>query len=234
MLCPCCGSQTSEEGMCAACKLRENHYEPAPIPPGADSSASVVQVLSNEDVDSSTPSSRPNRARWMLLLVPISACFLVWTANYMFVGRHVSQRLASDSRNTGYQLKAHYGSYVDPFTLVLDLRNITSVAPLDLYRGLLQSAGALTSAGRTFDSVILARSGTPVFVIQGQQFRELGSEFDGGQNPVYLIRTLPEKLYDPEGRRAFERWEGGWLGVLRAQMNDVNRAASQWADGSPH
>lgn len=47
-------------------------------------------------------------------------------------------------------------------------------------------------------------------------------------NPVYTIRTLPEKLRRPDGSRAFSVWTGGMIGVLGAQMDDVNNFAGQW------
>src|SRR6185503_21332606 len=99
-----------------------------------------------------------------------------------------------DARNAGFTVSAHYRFYLEPSTLVLDLRDVSAAAPIDLFRGLFQSAAALASNGRRFTRVILARAGTPVFMITGEDFEELGVEFAGGQNPVFLIRTLPEKL----------------------------------------
>ena len=65
---------------------------------------------------------------------------------------------------------------------------------------------------------------TETFVRTGQQ------QFGAVQNPVYLIRTLPEKLYKPTGEGAFGQWTGGLLGVLGKQMDDANTAAKQWAE----
>ena len=48
---------------------------------------------------------------------------------------------------------------------------------------------------------------------------------------AYLIRTLPEKLFNPDGTAAFGRWEGGLLGVLSKQMEDVSAAALRWNRG---
>jgi len=99
------------------------------------------------------------------------------------------------------------------------------------FRGLFQSAKALHLSGRRFDRVVLARSGKPVFAMTGDSFVSLGEELEAGQNPIFLIRTLPEKLHDPDGNPAFGRWEGGWLGVMGKQMEDVNQAARQWIGG---
>ena len=166
---------------------------------------------------------------WSLLSVPVVAVLVVWSLNYMLIGRPVERKLGADLRNRGYSLCAHYRFYIDTSTLVLDLRSLESAAPVDLFRALFQSAEALNESGRTFEMVVLARSGTAVFLMKGDDFRATGAEFSGGQNPVYLIRTLPEKLLQPSGVAAFHSWEGGLLGVLGKQMEDANEAARQWA-----
>jgi hypothetical protein len=159
------------------------------------------------------------------------ALLVVWGLNYLLVGRPVERKLNDDPRNRGYSLSAHFGYYLDPNTLVLDLRRLESPAPVDLFRALFQSAEALHELGWTFERVVLARAGTPVFFMKGAEFSTVGAEFGRGQNPVYLIRTLPEKLFRPSGEAAFGRWEGGLLGVLGKQMKDANEAAQQWAAG---
>ncbi len=170
------------------------------------------------------------RRRWPFFIVLLlGAGILIWSLNYILVQRSVGEALSSDTRNAGYSLSAHYRFYVDPSTLVLDLREVSAAAPLDLFRGLFQSAAALASAGRGFDRVILARAGTAVFMMTGEDFRNLGADFAGGENPVFLIRTLPTKLYKPTGEAAFGRWEGGMLGVLGKQMEDATEAGRQWA-----
>jgi predicted small secreted protein len=147
--------------------------------------------------------------------------------DHSIVAKPVAARLAEDSRNAVFSLEARYGD--DSTTLVLDLREVSSAAPADLWRGLFQSAEALHDEGLTFDHVILERSGSPVFLMSGEDFGTLGAEFGGGQNPVYLLRTLPEKLDRPDGQAAFATWEGGLIGVATKQMKDVNTAAKEWA-----
>jgi hypothetical protein len=172
------------------------------------------------------------RRRWILVTAAFLVPFgLVWGGNYFFVHRPVSEALEADERNGGFSLSAHYRFYVDPSTLVLDLDDITSAASIDLFRGLFQSAAAMTAADRKFDRVVLARSGQPIFIIGGEDFNRLGLEFTAGQNPVFLIRTLAEKLLNPTGESAFGQWEGGWLGVMGKQMEDANEAGRRWAGG---
>jgi len=170
---------------------------------------------------------------WIYLsAVILCTGLLIWTTNYVLVQRNVDQASGSDARNSGYRLSAHYRYYIDPSTLILDLR-ISKAAPLDLLRGLFQSAGALASAGRNFDRVILARSGTPIFIMAGKEFSQLGAEFSGGQNPAFLIRALPEMLYTPSGKPAFGRWEAGMPGALEKQMSDANEASKAWSGAKP-
>src|ERR1041385_3341092 len=67
----------------------------------------------------------------------------VWAANFALVGHRVSSAVSDDARNGGYRLSGHYASYLDPTTIVLDLRSAAAAAPIDLFRGLFQSAAAL-------------------------------------------------------------------------------------------
>ena len=80
---------------------------------------------------------------------------------------------------------------------------------------------------RKFREVRLAFRGQTRFILNGDEFAEIGQEF-GWQNPVYTLRTFPEKLQRPDGRPAFSRWSGGLLGVTGAQMKDLNGLADQW------
>jgi hypothetical protein len=153
-------------------------------------------------------------------------------ANFALIARPVTQALKADGRNAGYVIRAHYGRYIDRSTLVLDLTRVDSAAPLDLYRGLFQAADTLTAAGRRFARVVLARNSTPVYVLDGDRFAEAGAAFDAGENPVYLVRTLPQHLRHPNGTPAFETWEGGLLGVAMRQMQDVTAAARTWVADS--
>jgi hypothetical protein len=172
----------------------------------------------------------PRRGR-RLVVSAVAAVLLVFGLNYVLVGLPIQTRLGEDARNESVSLGVHYRYYLDVTTLVLDLRQIENAAPVDLFRVLFQSAEALHKAGRKFSWVVLARSGKPVFLMKGAAFEALGEEFGSGQNPVYLIRAMPEKLYRPDGTPAFSSWQGGWLGVLAEQMDDANEVAQQWAGG---
>ena len=169
----------------------------------------------------------------LLSLLAAAVCVpaAVYAFNVATVSHPVSSALAADARNEAFTIRAHLGSYVQPGVLVLDLVSAEDASPVDLWRGLFQSAQAFHERGRTFERVEMARGGEIVFLLDGEDFATLGSEFAFGQNPVYMIRTLPEKLQNPDGSSAYGTWTGGLLGVLGQQLNDTNDAARRWASG---
>lgn len=186
--------------------------------------------MSDEESRAADARRRSKWGRWRsIVAVVLTITASVFVANYVLVGRPVARALGGDTRNVNFSLRAHYAYFVDPRTLVLNLSGVDGASPIDLYRGLFQSAEALSGAGREVGRVVLARNGSPRFQLDGAVFLELGREVSAGQNPVYLVRTLPEKLYKPDGSPAFGTWNGGLFGVLARQMEDVNEAARQWA-----
>ena len=124
------------------------------------------------------------------------------------------------------EVLAYYRYGVLPDSIVLDIRDVglenSAAATIG---GVIEFADALSE--REFREVVLAWRGEPRFILGGRDFQEMGREA-AYQNPVYTIRTLPEKLRAPDGSRAFSVWTGGMIGVLGAQMDDVNEFARQW------
>lgn len=121
---------------------------------------------------------------------------------------------------------AYYRYGVFPNSIVLDLRSVgpeSSIA--GTIGGLIRFAENLSD--REFDEVVLAWNGDARFIMDGKDFREIGRTASY-ENPAYTVRTLPEKLRRPDGSRAFSVWTGGLIGVLGAQMEDVNDFADQW------
>lgn len=167
---------------------------------------------------------------WAVAVALAAAC-AVWGLNEIMLDHPVSQALASDGRNTAFQLSAHYGSYMNPGTLVLDLGRSDRAAPIDLMRGLFISAKALHDEGRTFNTVTLSHGGKPVMQMDGAAFGQLGTDYEQGENTMYLLRTLPEKLFRMDGTRAFGTWEGGIFGVFTHEMNDATEAMAAWSEG---
>lgn len=40
------------------------------------------------------------------------------------------------------------------------------------------------------------------------------------QNPIYIVRTFPENVYNINETKAFDSWIGGLLGITARQMSD--------------
>lgn len=121
---------------------------------------------------------------------------------------------------------SYYRFGVVPDAIVFDLWKVEWNASNALILGRF-FAFAEEMKDREFREVRLAYRGETKFILDGDDFREIGRE-NAWQNPVYTIRTLPEKLRTPDGRRAYSTWTGGMIGVLGAQMDDVNKMAQDW------
>jgi hypothetical protein len=143
----------------------------------------------------------------------------------------VSDAIDKDPRNAGITMRASYCSLPSTSCLELDLTSAVGAAPADVFRAFFQSAEALYLRDRSFEQVVLARNGRTVFLVEGSDFKDIGHQFTIGQTPLNMIRSLPEKLRTPSGRSAYPGWTGGWLGVMKAQLEDANSAARTWIDG---
>jgi hypothetical protein len=143
----------------------------------------------------------------------------------------IAAQLRADERNSGFRIVGRTNSIVDHSSLVLDLERVSRASSADLFRGFIQAARAMHERHKTFDSVTLSCAGKPVYRIDGELFDRIGAEYADGENPLYLLRTLPEKLARPDGTRAFDAWEGGVLGVVSRQMSDLKIAGERWANG---
>jgi hypothetical protein len=147
-------------------------------------------------------------------------------ANYVSLGRPLARVLESDGRNTGISASAHFGRYIDTSVLVFDLEGVSPTsAPIDVFRTLLQYAAAVKD--KRYSRVELAHRGTTRFVMAGEYFAQLGTEYRQ-QNPMYTMRTFAEHLYRPDGQRAYGEWSGGIFGVLQKQMEDFSDFHREW------
>jgi hypothetical protein len=161
-----------------------------------------------------------------LLLSFLVLSLAVYLANYILLQKPFHNVINSDSRNDGINFTIHYGYYIYPSDLVIDVKKIDGdKSALDVFRVFLQYSKEINS--RTFNEIKLSSKGKTKFILTGKYFKTLGEEY-GIQNPAYTIRTFPENLYRPDGQQAFESWTGGWIGVLGKQMNDANEFHKQW------
>lgn len=167
-------------------------------------------------------------ARRIIVSLGAITALLLLVAGWNWAGVHrpLSEIVAADPRNEGLVVRAHYGSYINPKVVVLDLRDVgQDMSPMDVTRTLLQFAESMKD--RDLEQVVLAHRGDPRFVLPGDYFRTLGQEY-GTQNPMYTVRTLPENLRTPDGGKPFGTWTGGILGVLSGQLEDFNAFHARW------
>jgi hypothetical protein len=154
----------------------------------------------------------------------------LWAANFFLVRRPVGEALAADTAAARLRLIARFQWYLDPTTLVLDLRGVDPAVPEDAFRGLLVAADAMRRAERTFGRIVLARAGTAVFVISGADFRLLGSGFASARNPLDVLRAIPPMLRGAAGSNAF-----GPFGATMAEPlgeRDLSVVARRWVGGA--
>lgn len=157
------------------------------------------------------------------LLIVVLAC-VGW--NYWSVHRHVQSVLKSWASDGQVDVLGYHRYLVVPGTIVFDLRSVSMKASsADVDRVLLRFAE--TQQAREFDNVILAYRGEPKFLLKGEYFQKVGRTF-ADQNPVYILRTLPQNVLNTDGSPAFETWTGGLLGVLGKQMEDLNNFNHRW------
>jgi hypothetical protein len=176
------------------------------------SSAQVVQ--------SSLKALRKDRKRHSLRRAVLGVALLValvWGANLMLVGRPVKGALASDPRTAGIGMVGHLENYVNPTTLVLDLRNPAVADTNDVLRGVEVVARDLISL-TILDRVVLARSGKPVYALSGDDFRKIGRDFTIERNQVLVLRALTDALRLPGGQKP--------------PPQDFGEAAHTWATGA--
>ena len=173
------------------------------------------------------PEPPRKRRTWLaVLLVIVGLVGAVYGWNYVALQSPMSDVLSGDPRNKGVSVSVHYENYIDPSTLIYDLRDVSGPnSKMDVFRVFLQFADKLKD--RKFDTVILSFRGKQKFKMSGAYFQQLGREY-GYQNPVHTLNHLPENLKDMDGTPAFGTWTGGWLGVMQKQMEDFNEFHDKW------
>lgn len=143
--------------------------------------------------------------------------------NYISVHKYAKEALkgSDDIAVAGY-----YRNGVQINSVVWDLWDIRKGASTAYIMGrFFQFAEEMKDHG--LSEVRLAYKGETKFILDGDDFKEIGESYSW-QNPVYISRTFPEKLKTPDGLPAYSTWTGGMLGVVSAQMDDVNEMARVW------
>jgi hypothetical protein len=150
---------------------------------------------------------------------------LVLGLNFLSVGR---QAFAVTGRqgNSGISVLTYHHYLLNPNGLVIDIREVDGgKAPIDVIRVFFQIAEQFKD--RHFSEVRLAYRGETRFLIRPERFQTIGREH-AFQNPMYVVRTLPEDLLLADGTQAYGAWSGGWLGVMNKQMEDFTDFYQRW------
>ncbi len=156
----------------------------------------------------------------------VLAAALVAGFNYFGAMKPLADVVDSDRRNEGVEMTAHYRYFLDPTSLVINVKGLSGEnAPVDVFRTLLQFSEK--QQDRNYGKVYLQSGGETKFYLDGDYFQTLGQEYES-QNPAYTMRTFPSQVYNPDGSKAFGSWTGGLLGVLAKQMQDFTEFHQQW------
>lgn len=166
------------------------------------------------------PAAVPAKRRWPLWCAGLVVALLAWNAT---VAIPVMSALSDEE---GATTVAYRRWLVSPNQIVFDVWSVSgSQSMADMDRRLFKAAEGLQS--RSYDSVVLAYHGKAKLLMDGPYFQEIGATRQT-QNPVYTMRTMQERLSNPDGTPAFETWTGGWLGVLGQQLEDHNEFHKRW------
>lgn len=162
-----------------------------------------------------------------MLVSSVLICGLILAANWFSVASLARSAWAEDARNASVRIWAYHPYFVRPNGLVLDVHEVgAGGARIDVTRMIFQAAAAFRD--RSFADITLAFRGSARFILPGDEFQAIGRLYAAGENPVFLIRTLPERLRNPDGTRAFSEWTGGVIGVMNRQMEDHNTMHDRW------
>ncbi|MCO6437293.1 MAG: hypothetical protein J5J06_09430 [Phycisphaerae bacterium] len=136
-------------------------------------------------------------------------------------------KLAKCSSRSGIMVRVYYGSYLSTNDVVFDLRGVegSSVRRIDPVHLLLQFGQLLDKQATR--RLILARDGRLLMYLRSSDLSELANEYTHG-NPMWSFNHLPERLKTMSGNNAYPTWEGGWLGVLKGQSEDLNQFITDW------
>ncbi len=156
---------------------------------------------------------------------------LIYGANELLVARPTAAALAADTAYAHVVLHARLHYYLDPTALVLDLRRNTSADPEEAFRALVQVAGALQTAGRSFERVILTHGSDAVYVLTGADFAKFGTDVAAGRLPTVVARAVPARLRGPTGSGGIGPWADTPKAPLGLIFTDAAGAAGRWASG---
>jgi len=110
--------------------------------------------------------------------------------------------------------------------LVFSVEDISNEGgPMDVLRVLFHTAEYFKD--KKFERINLCFRGKVKFILKGVDFKVIGNDF-GSQNPIYTLRTFPEKLLLSDGSSAYQRHQGGVLYLMKVQMEDLSGMNEAW------
>jgi hypothetical protein len=166
-----------------------------------------------------------------LLLTLFAILLLIAAFNLGTVGYPIRSAVRSDDRNKPVSISAHYAYYLLPNTLVLRMSATGEAAAVDIWRSMFLAAESMYNNGKHFSDVELSRGLTTEYILSGNDFFEIGREYKESENPIYMLRTLPEKLKGRDGSDAFGPSSGSLFGMAD-DLGNSTKAAMTWARGA--
>ncbi|GDX83879.1 hypothetical protein LBMAG42_56900 [Deltaproteobacteria bacterium] len=133
--------------------------------------------------------------------------------------------LEADTRNAGIRASASCDEVFACNNLIFSIDEVSG-SRADVSRVLFQFAES--QAERRYESVFLSSKGVKKLMLPGDYFQQLGRDYKGGENPLYLMNHLPENTRNLDGTAAFQSWSGGWMGVASKQMDDLTALHDRW------
>lgn len=189
----------------------------------------VSEIPPSEAVTSlKTRGSLKTSRRWLLgaIFIGVAAMALLWLYNEVLLQKPLQRVLATDARNRGLRISAHFDGWIDTDSVVFDVTGLSGeTREVDVFRAFLQYANE--QKDHRFKTIILAAFGKKKFVVPGEYFQQLGREF-GVQNPMYTIRTFPHHVLSLNGTKPFPEYDGGILFVLGKEMEQFSDLNKEW------
>ncbi len=143
--------------------------------------------------------------------------------------RHSELRslLRGCSDTGGIEVSVYYGSVFSQEEVVFDLQDVQAhVRRVDVLHLLLRYARKLDRPGAP-ERLALAARGRRLFYLPRSDYRKLAEEHAVG-NRLWSIHHFAERLRTMSGARAYGTWTGGWLGVMKKQLEDLNDFLDTW------
>jgi len=154
------------------------------------------------------------------------------SVNYVLVGRPLAAHSTHTADNSGTEgaVTAHLRWFVDPTTLVLDVRDsYDAVDSAKVLAGFARVAAALSVESHTYSRVILARHGKTIFYMPGSALRGIGDLLAKGDSDGVL--ALPVALARPDGWRVFGDGLASTVDAMTYERQDAATAGAMWVHG---